>query len=192
MDLYACRWFDIYVDGRSRPVNNWLFPKENLHEIVNFPVNFPYCFWLIGIAWSLLFQGFAGYRYGLFFISDSTYAETKDKIITPHPNESVRQIAYGVHHGAFYFLCSFSGFIAWNLKHLDHRQDRESKRLDYDLRRNGYDFNRSGCFCFTWRFCGLPRILFLGNLPYRNLYFTIEKNIMHPLKQFDKSQKPLT
>ncbi len=78
-------------------------------QIVNFPVSYPCLFWTVAIVWSA-FQAFAGYQYGL-YICDS--AERKDK-----PSECVRQLAYGFIHGAFYFFCSLSGFLAWRLAHL--------------------------------------------------------------------------
>ena len=131
--------------------------------IVNFPILFPCCFWICAIAWSL-FQSFAGYRYGL-FIFDSAYAETKDKKITPRPTDKVRQIAYGVHHGVFYFLCSLSGFIASDSLPLITEKIEKANAWAEISGGTG-----TILIALTLLLClgvsgGLPRILFLGNRP---------------------------
>ena len=74
-------------------------------EIVNLPASFPRLFWTFAVLWSV-FQGYAGFYYGL-YIYDSANLKIKQKY--------VRVTAYGLHHGAFYFICSLSGFTAWCL-----------------------------------------------------------------------------
>jgi hypothetical protein len=79
-----------------------------------------------------LFQGYTGYWYGL-YIYDSAFKdlELKDlnlklkalelKALELNASTScsrpkyVRTLAYGIHHGCFYGLCSLSGFVAWHL-----------------------------------------------------------------------------
>jgi hypothetical protein len=75
-------------------------------RVVNFPASFPYLFWVVAVLWSA-FQGYAGFRYGL-YIYDAAYKESGQEPF-------VRITAYGLHYGAFYSICSFSGFAAWCL-----------------------------------------------------------------------------
>lgn len=76
-------------------------------DIVNFPMLSTYSFWGVAIVWSTI-QGIAGYWYGI-YIYDSSEV---NRFVRP---KYVKPFAYGFHHGAFYFLCSISGFIAWCL-----------------------------------------------------------------------------
>jgi len=79
-------------------------------QIVNFPVSSPCLFWIAATVWSTI-QGIAGYWYGI-YIYDS---RAVDEYVRP---KYVKPFAYGFHHGAFYFLCSLSGFVAWYLANL--------------------------------------------------------------------------
>jgi len=72
--------------------------------IVNLPTSYPISFWFAAIVWSV-FQGYAGREYGLYIFDKARENDSNKK--------RVRQLAYGFHHGAFYFLCSLSGFVAW-------------------------------------------------------------------------------
>jgi len=60
----------------------------------------------VAIVWST-YQSLAGYQYGL-YIFDSHREKDRHMV-------RVRSLLYGVHHGALYFLCSLSGFIAWSI-----------------------------------------------------------------------------
>jgi len=79
--------------------------------IVSLPVSCPCLFWAVAILWSG-FQAYAGFHYGL-YICDN--AERKSD--SPEPSRCTRLLAYGVHHGIFYFTSSLSGFVAWRLAH---------------------------------------------------------------------------
>jgi len=124
-------------------------------KIVNFPMLFPCCFWIIAIAWSV-FQGYAGYWYGL-FIYDSNAI---DKPVRP---THVRPVAYGVHHGFFYFLCSFSGFIAWSLAL------QIAKRINWSAVTGGLATILTALLLIAVLGVSgaLPRILFLGKNPLK-------------------------
>lgn len=76
--------------------------------IVNIPTSSPCLFWTFAFVWSA-FQAWAGFHYGL-HIYDSACRVNINK---PY----VRLLAYGFHHGAWYFFCSLSGFIAWCVAH---------------------------------------------------------------------------
>ena len=126
-------------------------------QIVNFPMLFPYCFWIIAITWSV-FQGYTGYWYGL-YIYDSN---VNDKHVRP---KHVKLFAYGFHHGAFYFLCSLSGFISWFLAPL------VAERIE---RTNNWAAVTGGTATILTTLVviavlgvsgALPRILFLGKKP---------------------------
>ena len=130
--------------------------------IVNFPILFPWSFWIGAIAWCL-FQGFSGYRYGL-YIFDSAYAATKDKKPS-RPAENVRQIAYGVHHGAFYFICSLSGFIAWTLAPQVAEKIEKANAWTEISGGSGAILIALAVLALLGVSGGLPRILFLGNRP---------------------------
>jgi hypothetical protein len=80
--------------------------------ILNFPVSSPPFFWIVALVWSA-YQAFAGYQYGL-WIYDNAY-KMVDKNNNRNLKWDVRTLAYGLPHSAFYFLCSISGFVAWNL-----------------------------------------------------------------------------
>ena len=73
--------------------------------ILGLPMSSPCWFSVIAILWSL-FQSYAGYQYGIY-------------IFTTARNDNspwhVRVLAYGLHHALWYFVCSFSGFVAWYL-----------------------------------------------------------------------------
>ena len=75
-------------------------------SIVKFPSSPPVLFWIVAIVWCV-YQGYAGFQYGLFI------CDTGRKNIETKPY--VRVISYGLHHGAFYCLCSISGFAAWRI-----------------------------------------------------------------------------
>ena len=76
--------------------------------IVTFPVSSPVLFWIIAIIWSV-YQAYVGFQYGL-YICDTARKDNSLK-----PKTHVRILAYGLHHSAFYCLCSLSGFVAWRL-----------------------------------------------------------------------------
>jgi hypothetical protein len=74
--------------------------------IVALPETHPYLFWLAAVGWSI-YQFLCGYQYGL-YIFNSHRTEELHRV-------RVRAWFYGVHHGALYFVCALSGFIAWKL-----------------------------------------------------------------------------
>src|SRR5450759_4512396 len=74
--------------------------------IVNFPVSHPFLFWLAAVVWSI-YQSSCGYQYGLYIFN----SHRKEELHLVR----VRRWFYGVHHGALYFVCALSGFIAWKL-----------------------------------------------------------------------------
>ena len=74
--------------------------------LITFPTSYPTLFWLAAIIWSA-YQGYAGREYGLYIFDQSPNTDSNTKV--------VRHLAYGFHHGAFYFLISLSGFVAWSL-----------------------------------------------------------------------------
>jgi hypothetical protein len=84
-------------------------------QIVNSPVLHPRWFWPCVFVWSA-FQFYTGFWYAL-SIYDSAYSDPSRCEICAKPTRKkhVKCFAYGFHHGAFYFLCSFSGFAAWYL-----------------------------------------------------------------------------
>jgi hypothetical protein len=121
--------------------------------IVNFPVSCPTLFWIVAFAWSA-YQAVCGYQYGL-YIFDSHRKEDRHMV-------RVRSWFYGVHHGAFYFLCALSGFIAWNFA-----LQMSSKIANWSEVATG-----SGAVLIALAvfYVGgvsgiLPRILYLGNRP---------------------------
>lgn len=122
-------------------------------QIANLPVSFPCIFWIIACAWSI-FQGYAGFRYGLYIYDLAQNSST--------PNQFVRFTAYGLHHGAFYCLCSLSGFTAWRFLIV-----LSEKVINWSEISGG-----TGAVLISLAVIsvvgvsgGLPRILFLGNRP---------------------------
>src|ERR1700694_197725 len=74
--------------------------------IVNFPALHPLWFWVAAIAWGV-YQFMAGYHYGTYIFN--SHRQNESHLVF------VRRWFYGVHHGAFYFICTVSGFVAWTL-----------------------------------------------------------------------------
>jgi hypothetical protein len=72
-------------------------------NVLKIPVLLPSLFWVTATVWSV-FQAHTGYRTGLWIYDNSGSDKSK---------KYVRQLAYGVHHAAFYGICSFVGFLAW-------------------------------------------------------------------------------
>ena len=122
-------------------------------QIINFPSLSPTCFWIVAFFWSA-FQAYTGFQYGL-YICD---AACKD----PRPKPHVRFLAYGLHHGAFYGLCSLSGFAAWRLVPLV-----SEKIVNWSDVAGGTGAILIALTVFTVAGISgaLPRILFLGNKP---------------------------
>ena len=73
--------------------------------IVNLPL-IPWLFWPIAILWSG-YQACVGYQYGLFIFDSNRERNWHTR--------RVRRWSYGVPHGAFYFVCTLSGFVAWKV-----------------------------------------------------------------------------
>jgi hypothetical protein len=122
-------------------------------QIINFPTSFPFLFLAVAVVWSV-FQGYAGVRYGL-YIYDSAYEAGSRKPF-------VRLMAYGLHHGAFYCLCSFSGFAAWCLlRGLSEKIGNWSEVAGG----TGAILIALAVFSVLGVSGGLPRILYLGNRP---------------------------
>lgn len=124
-------------------------------SIINFPQLCPPVFWLFAIAWSF-FQAFAGYHYGL-YICDSAY-----KPLASKPSKCVRQVAYGIIHGAFYFILTFLGFLAW-----DHALSLSSSIDHCSTVSGGMEtfLITLAVFSVLGVSGALPRILYLGKRP---------------------------
>lgn len=127
-------------------------------HIVSFPMLCPKTFWGLAFVWSVI-QGCAGRWYGL-YIYDSNAI---DKYVRP---KYVRHFAYGFHHGAFYFLCSFAGFIAWCLAAQFAAKIGETEGAWLTIS------GGSGTILLALAVLGLlgvsgalPRVLYLGNRP---------------------------
>ena len=124
-------------------------------QIVNFPTSYPCLFWTAAIVWSA-FQAYAGYQYGL-YIYDSARKDER-----PKPCVCVRLLAYGLHHSAFYGLCSLSGFSAWRLAHwVSSRIDNWSDVAGG----TGAILVAFAVFSVLGVSGALPRILYLGKRP---------------------------
>jgi hypothetical protein len=122
-------------------------------QIVNFPTSSPFLFWTVAIVWSA-FQAYAGFQYGL-YIYDSAHKDDSHK-------PRVRLVAYGLHHGAFYCLCSLSGFAAWCLAHwVSERIGNWSEVAGG----TGAILVALAVFSILGISGALPRILYLGNRP---------------------------
>jgi hypothetical protein len=128
-------------------------------SLLNFPVSSPCLFWIVAIVWSV-YQAFAGYQYGL-WIYDNAYKRV-DENNNHKLKYDVRTLAYGLPHSAFYFLCTLSGFVAWDLS------------LWVSARINNWAEISSGTGAVLVALAvlslvgvsgALPRILFLGNRP---------------------------
>lgn len=121
--------------------------------IMNFPASFPFLFWTVAVLWSV-FQGYAGLRYGL-YIYDSAYKAGDRKPF-------IRLVAYGLHHGAFYTICSVSGFVAWCLL-----GGLFEKISDWSEVGGGTGAILIALVVLTVVGVsgGLPRVLYLGNRP---------------------------
>lgn len=124
--------------------------------IVNFPASCPCGFWAAALIWSL-FQAYAGYRYGLYIYDNAGYENGSH-------SKPTRLLAYGVHHGIFYFACSFSGFATWRLAHwvssaIGNWADVASGTAAIVIALTVLSIaGISG---------GLPRIIFFGKLPWK-------------------------
>ena len=124
-------------------------------QIVEFPTSFPFLFWTIAIVWSA-FQAYVGFQYGL-YIYKSAYPCKDDR-----PKACVRLLAYGLHHGAFYCLCSLSGFLAWCLAYwVSSRIGNWSDVAGG----TGAILVALSVFSVLGVSGALPRILYLGNRP---------------------------
>jgi len=135
-------------------------------QIVNFSVCHPDWFCAFAVAWSV-FQGCAGYRYGLYIFDNAlSVGDGKDAcrhggIVvdslpgTKRPVRSkwVRLLAYGLHHGVFYFVCSLSGFAAWWFIGSGIAGGKEAVLVAL------------GVLAVSGISGALPRILYLGNRP---------------------------
>lgn len=123
-------------------------------QIVNFPQSFPCLFWTLAIGWSS-FQAYAGFQYGL-YIYDSS--KPNDQSI----KKLVRNVAYGLHHGLFYFTCSLSGFLAWGLTHLVSSKINNWSNISGGT---GAILVAIAVFSVVGVSGALPRILYLGKKP---------------------------
>jgi hypothetical protein len=125
--------------------------------IINFPASCPILFWLLAAAWSG-FQALVGYQYGL-YIFDSNREKNWHM-------RRVRFWFYGVPHGAFYFVCTLSGFVAW--KFGSPLANKVSEQIG-----NGSSVaTGTGAILVALALLSiagvsgiLPRILYLGNRP---------------------------
>jgi len=120
-------------------------------------------FYLIATAWSI-FQYYAGYTYGLFIINSTDhqlknsngYKEATEK--WPGATDRNRKWAYGFQHGAFYFICTFSGFVALNFAYLVWQENCSWESLPTI-------FIVLCIYAVVGISGALPRILFLGKWP---------------------------
>lgn len=122
-------------------------------DIVNLPILHSNYFWGFAIVWSTI-QGVAGYWYGSFiYDSNPIQDDCRPKYVKP--------FAYGFIHGAFYFLCTISGFIAWRLAL------QVAKKLDWSTVTGGMASILTALLLISlFGVSGvLPRILFLGKKP---------------------------
>ena len=125
-------------------------------EIVKFPASYPVVFLIVSIVWSV-YQAYVGYWYGL-YIYDNAYNKDTKPTRQPH----VRLLAYGLHHGAFYCLCSFSGFAAWCLAHWVSKSITNWSGVTSGT---GAILTALAVLSVLGVSGALPRILYLGNRP---------------------------
>ena len=121
--------------------------------LVRLPTNHSYIFVAIAFAWSS-FQFFAGYCYGIFIFERANLCRTK----------LVRIGAYGIHHAAFYFLCSVAGFTSW---YVANRMSEKIEGCNWSTIGGGTGamFVALVAVSIIGVSGALPRILYLGNRP---------------------------
>lgn len=122
-------------------------------QIINFPALSPGWFWIVAFVWSA-FQAYTGFQYGL-YICDTACKDSR-------PKAHVRFLAYGLHHGAFYCLCSLSGFAAWCLARWVSERIVDWSEIAGGT---GTILVALAVFAVLGISGALPRILFLGNRP---------------------------
>ncbi|MDO8571817.1 MAG: hypothetical protein Q7R79_04015 [bacterium] len=120
---------------------------------VTLPASYPVLFWLIAILWSA-FQGYAGREFGFYIFDHARNGDSEKK--------TVRQLAYGFHHGAFYFLSSLSGFVAWSLVHSISEKIPNWSEVAAG---SGAILVALGGFSVLGISGALARILYMGNRP---------------------------
>ncbi|MCI0706305.1 MAG: hypothetical protein L0Y80_02305 [Ignavibacteriae bacterium] len=117
-------------------------------------------YYLIATAWSV-FQYYAGRTYGLFIIDSTDHklkiSSTKE-ILWLGASSRDRKWAYGFQHGAFYFICTFSGFVSLNIAYLMWCEN-------YNWENLSTVFVLLCIYSVVGISGGLPRILFLGKWP---------------------------